>query len=93
MQKEGRKRYNRAKLDREMYRQRVLGHVAQAISCSVHRHEKGKLLKRFCRWKVIVEKRKTGERDVLEYFWTQYSVISKGPEGVAHHIEHSFKDR
>ena len=57
------KRYQNAKLDREIFRQRILSHVSKSISCTVHRHESNKLLKRFCRWKIAIEKSKAGEAE------------------------------
>ena len=33
------------------------------LSCTVHRHESNKLLKRFCRWKIAIEKSKAGEAE------------------------------
>eukprot|EP00943_MAST-04B_sp_MAST-4B-sp1_P008837 g8837.t1 len=61
------KRYQNAKLDREFFRQRVLTHASKSISCTVHRHEAAKLLKRFCHWKVIAEKSKAREAEEKTY--------------------------
>ena len=57
------KRYRAAKLDREIFRQRILGHVAKSICCTVHRYEANKKLKYFCHWKIAVEKTKAGEAE------------------------------
>ena len=49
------------------FRQRVLTHASKSISCTVHRHEAAKLLKRFCHWKVIAEKSKAREAEEKTY--------------------------
>ena len=57
------KRYQNAKLDREMYRQRILMHVSKSISCTMRRHETNKLLRRFCHWKVSIERNKADQAE------------------------------
>ena len=46
------------------YAYEISNHIAH-ILCMVwvHRHESNKLLKRFCRWKIAIEKSKAGEAE------------------------------